>query len=497
MTKLRASDAAFVYAETSDSPMSIASLQILELPADTSVETFVESLKTYIDARKHLVPYLTHKLEWADGVLDHPNWAPDPHFDINWHIYTVPVPAPGDRAALETTVARLHEEPLDRDHPLWDMAVLTGLEGGRIAYYNRLHHACADGVAAQASTQLLMDAEGELLRHKTPLPGSSDRSRSAADHAVSLLTTLAQQAIESLTSAPARAMSLARVVQAVQAPEPGLNQMYAAAPHTSLNKRIDNRRVYATAELPVAAMRNIGRQFGCTVNDVLLAICGDALRRYLARHAELPADTLHAGCPVSLRDARDASSNNQVTMMRVPLATDLADPLARLLAVRAATRQAKTLLAAGADLLPNNVTLPGMGLMLRGAQLGARLTRVADRVAPPFNVVISNVPGPRAPLTSNGARMLTHYPVSIPAEGLGVNITAQSYVDQMYLGITAAMRVLPDADRLRDDLLAAFDALNNAISADVVQLDKPTKAKNSESNQSLNDRADDPSTQVA
>ncbi len=461
--------------------MSIASLQVLELPPDTSADEFVESLRHYIFERRHLVPYLTNRIEWTSGLFDHPNWIADPGFDINQHIYAVAVPAPGDRRAMEQTVARLHERPLDRGRPLWDMAVLTGLEHGRVAYYNRVHHACLDGMAAQASTQLLMDADGQTLHDKSPLPGAGGRSRSWVDHGISLWQDFTRQTVDNIANAPRRAVGFSRLWQELAAPEQG--QANLMSPHTPLNRRIDSRRVYATAELHVPALKQISRHMKCTVNDVFLAICGGALRTYLERHNALPEETLHAGCPVSLRNPRDKTANNQVGMMRVALGSDVADPVARLLTIKAATARAKALTAAGADLLPGNVTLPGIGMILRGAQLVTALARVADSTPPPFNVLISNVPGPRAPLTSNGARLLTHYPMSIPAHGLGVNITVQSYVDTLYVGITAAARVMPDADRLRDDILVAYDALNNALSADVVELSSPADSRNTDINQ--------------
>ncbi len=485
MTKLSATDAGFIYAETGDCPMSIASLQMLELPPNMGVDEFIESLRHYIFARRHLVPYLTNRIEWTSGLFDHPNWVADPGFDINQHIYPVEVPAPGDRRAMEQTVARLHETPLDRSRPLWDMAVLTGLEHGRIAYYNRVHHACLDGMAAQASTHLLMDAAGQTLRNKLPLPGAGGRSRNWLHHGISLWQDLASQTVDNIANAPRRAVGFGQLWQTLASPEAGLAHAHGLSPHTPLNRRIDSRRVYATTELPIPALKQISRQLKCTVNDVFLAICGGALRSYLERHNALPEDTLHAGCPVSLRNPRDQTANNQVGMMRVALGSDIADPVARLLTIKAATARAKALTAAGAACLPANLTLPGMGIFLRGAQMMTGLTRMADRAPPPFNVLISNVPGPREPLTSNGARLLTHYPMSIPTHGLGVNITVQSYVDTLYVGITAAARVMPDADLLRDDIQAAYDALNNALSADVVEFASSPAIQNMDTNQEV------------
>ncbi|MEM9620912.1 MAG: wax ester/triacylglycerol synthase family O-acyltransferase [Pseudomonadota bacterium] len=472
MTKLSATDAGFLYAETATTPMSIASVQLLSLPSEVTHSEFVATLQTFISKRLHLVPYLTSKLQWPGGWLDHPNWVRDANFDITQHIYAIPVAAPGGQRQLEQTVAQLHQEPLPRHRPLWDIVVLTGLADGRIAYYNRVHHACLDGMAAQASTQLLMDSKPtghtDPVPGKSALPATAGPQRSTADHVLSLFESLCLQAVNSFAEAPARMAASQRLWQRAMDPDAELGAFGQRAPATMLNCSIDKGRTYAMGELPLTTMRDLARSTKSTLNDVFVSLCGGALRRYLQRHNQLPEQSLLAACPVSLRKPGDKSTNNQVTMMKVSLDTLTDNPLIRLRNVGQSARTAKQVLADAVDLISADLTAPGLGASMQGAAQLANLMPAAEWVSPSANVVISNVPGPRKVLYSNGARVLSHYPVSIPAQGMAVNITVQSYAQQLFFGITACARAVPDADRLRDDLLAEFSALEAALRADVV-----------------------------
>lgn len=471
MSKLSVTDASFIYAETKACPMSIASLQYLQLPDNVTIDEFVATLKQYILQRSHLVPYLTNRLQHASGALDHPNWVEDDHFDINNHIYTVNIPAPGGFIQVEQAVARLHEKPLPRHRPLWDIAVLTGLANGQVAYYNRAHHACLDGVAAQASYNILMDQAPDGEIPTSGIEAGTRAPRSRTDVLIDLIASMAKQSIDGVTQLPQQVAATSRLLQRSIDPSKGLGTTIAPCPPTILNKTIDQRRVFAAGELPLAGVKNLANHLHCTINDVFLSICGGALRTYLEAHGELPETSLIAGCPVSLRSANDSSTNNQVSMLRTALGTHIEDPVERVGYVAQQTRLAKDTLAEASPLMASDVHLPMMGLAIRGMQTIAGLLKWADHNAPPINVLISNVPGPRMPLYSNGARMLSHYPISIPAHGVGVNITVQSYVDRLFIGITAAAKVAPDADRLRDAIHHSYAALHKAISADIVDLD--------------------------
>jgi len=201
------------------------------------------------------------------------------------------------------------------------------------------------------------------------------------------------------------------------------------------------------------------------VNDVFLAVCGGALRRYLGRLGELPEQSMVAGCPVSLRKPGDTALNTQVSMMMVACATEEPDPVKRLLKTARSSSQAKGVIADMSGSYDTDVSLPGLPAIMTGILKMAESADIAGLSGTPLacNVIVSNVPGPRETLYAVGGRMLTHYPVSIPAHSQAVNITVQSYTDQMYFAITGCAAALPDADTLRDDMLAEFVELKRRL----------------------------------
>lgn len=462
MNKLAGLDAGFLYLETPRSPTHIASVQMLDLDGQDTGE-FVHRVKQQFLRRLDLVPYFTRRLREVPLKLDHPEWESVEHFDINDHIHTVSVPAPGGRAELEAAVAHVHAKPLDRSKPLWDLWIFTDLENDQAALYNRSHHACIDGVSGQLAVFGMMDTEVS-----TPpvanLPEQFDvpfKRMSATDALVgaveNLFTSMIRQSVASL----GRTESVLRLSQRMLDPARGLGPAWRGAPATRFNCAVSGERTYATGEVSLQTVKDIAARSGGTVNDVFLAICGGGLRRYLNRHSELPKETLLAGCPVSLRKPGDTSLNNQVTIMTVPLGTDVADPRDRVRAIARGANSAKSLIADAAEMFEFNPVAPGLPALMSGAISLAERTGLvglpAQRV--PFNVVISNVPGPKQTHYMCGARVLTHYPVSIPAHSQAVNITVQSYDGTLFFAVTGCARALPDAGRLRDDMLASLQRL--------------------------------------
>ena len=460
MYKLSGLDAGFLYNETERCPQHVASVQILELPDGMDEDTFIEDLKAFFLSRLHLVPYLTNKLVETPFLADHPVWVADSDFDIDRHILRIDVPAPGGRAELEAVVAALHEERFDRSRPLWRTVVLCGLEGGRIAYYSGAHHACLDGMAGQAATVTLMDTTPEP-RAIPPAPKGflTSRRPSVTDLLVAAWENVAQFQVRQATGVLDAIETGIRLQRRILDPNTGLGAMADQAPRTRFDASVERARSYAVAEMDLGAVKAAGKAHGAKLNDVFLAICGGALRRYFGRTDELPARSLIAGCPVSLRKPGDASMNNQVTMMQVSLGTDEPDVAQRIAAILRSSATAKEVTADLAGAFESDPAGWGLPLAMRNAASIMEAAGTANAMPPAFNVVVSNVPGPRETLYSNGARMLTHYPVSIPAHGLGVNITVQSYLDKLYIGITACAKALPDAGALRDDLMEEYEAL--------------------------------------
>lgn len=460
MYKLSGLDASFLYNETMRSPQNIASVQLFELPAGKDVDAFIEELRALFVSRMHLVPYLGNRLQHVPYMTDHPIWVRDGDFDVRRHIYAVDLPAPGGLRELEDTVAEIHEQRYDRARPLWRTVVLRGLEGGRIAYYSGVHHACLDGMAGQAATQILMDTTVEPREVPPAPPESAARGpMNPLQLAFGAWENMAKFGVRQASRALDLLDSQVRLGRRLADPSAGLGAMQDPAPATRLNRSIGARRSYAAGELDAATVRAVGSAAGAKLNDVFLAACGGGIRTYLDTTGELPTASLIAGCPVSLRKAGDRSMSNQVTMMQVSLGTDVVEATARLLEVAASSRTAKAVTADLAGFVDCDPVAWGLPVAQQQMASWLEATRAADIGGMPFNVVVSNVPGPRRTLYSNGARMLTHYPVSIPTHGLGVNITVQSYTDKLYFAITACAESCSDARQLRDDILAAFAEL--------------------------------------
>ncbi len=451
MNQLKGLDAGFLYAETNRMPMHIGSVQILEVPSDRR-QLFFTQMKQMVRSRSHLLRYLTHRIENAPLQLDHPSWVPsNPDFDA--HIERIEVRPPGNMLQLERVVAELHARPLDRARPLWKIYYIDGLQSGRSAYFNVVHHACLDGVAGQTAVDVLTDAT-EVCRD--PIPPAAVE---ADDAQRGVLERWRKQSADA-TADTAHALDaftrlLARTVTREPAP--------LFAPATPINRSIGARRDYSVLRVSLPDIKAIGKLNDCSVNDVFLTMCGGALRSYLLRKGALPRASLIAGVPVSLRRPNDPRLNTQVTMMRVALATHIDDPVERLAAVHTSAVDAKPLAQDLNALVPANWRIPGAPWIARSAAQLWEISAAANIVPPLVNLVISNVPGPKTIRYSNGARMLTHFPVSIPAHGTGMNVTVQSYAEHFDIGITACAATVPDLPDFRDDLLRAYIGLRGRV----------------------------------
>jgi diacylglycerol O-acyltransferase len=463
MQKLAAADANFLYSETDKCTSNIGSVQVLELPVDVSPSQFVETLKAYMLERLHLVSYLNQKLSFVPGNWDHPVWVKDQNVDINNHVIELTVAAPGSRLEMEQAIAAIHEVKMDLTRPLWAMYVLTGLADGKVAYYNQAHHAALDGMSGQAATMILMD---ETPDHPpVPVPESVSEHEDAS--AITLIEDSLQNFMRYQLEAGSRALgnfdTSRRLMQRAIDPTKAFGAFGKLAPETPFNNQISEKRSWATSEFELTELKQMGKTVHCTLNHVVMAICAGGLKTYLDRQGKLPSESLIAGCPVSLRKPEDKTMGNKVTMMTVELATQIAHPVERLLAIKESSDTAKEITADMAGAFESNASVPGMPALISAGLTAQESWGMAQWLRGPVNLVISNVPGPRKTLYSNGARMTTHYPVSIPAHGVGLNITVQSYVDHVYLGITACGKALPDAGLLRDDLVAAYKELRDKL----------------------------------
>jgi len=457
--KLGFTDASFLYLERDGAPMNIASVQLFEKPTpDMDMGAFVRRFKRYLAARVQGVEFMTRRLKPTPFELDQPVWVDDDEFNIGRHVFRTRLATPGTERQLAKLVARLHEAPLDRNHPLWEMHVIDGLADGKFALYSKYHHAAVDGVSAQRIMDVLYSDRAD--HDPEPLPRATPDSPNNARLVFDAMLNLALQPFEQLTRAGDRLRALGRVGERFQQATAGAAAQNA--PRTPFNVGVGEYRAIALTSLPLAEMRGVGKRVGASLNDVLLAVCADGLRRYLQRGNALPDSPLIAGIPVSLRQPGDTGFDNKVSLLRASLATDVEDPIERLKTIAQSTREGKELLTDARALLPDDLHVPGMSWLLGNASATARQLGWHNVATPAINVLVSNVPGPRKTKYLLGARMLTHYPISVVTDGNALNVTVQSYDGRIDLGVTACLDAVADVDVLRDDILEGWRTLKRA-----------------------------------
>ena len=452
MNHLSGMDASFLHLESPEMPMHVGSLQILDLPEGYAGD-YYEDVKRYMASRIHLASVFQRKLALMPFDLANPVWVDDEDVDLDYHVRHVMLPRPGTFEQLEKYVARLHSSLLDRSRPLWETYVIEGLANGQVAVYNKAHHAGIDGQAGVAIAKALLADSPNPPPVKPPRPRlrTNQYQLGVAELAAAALSNSLTQAIKLIRSLPEVVEAMAGVLYP-KSEGGGKRKLslpsFQFGPRTQLNVAITNQRSYAARSLALAEVKAMAKRSGTSLNDIVMAICAGALRRYLNDYDVRPDKPLIAGVPVSLREAGNTDANNQVSMMLVSLATDIKDPLERLAAIHASANQGKKLQGSVKGVIPTDFPSLGVPWLMSGlASLYGR-SRLANRIPPIANVAISNVPGPQFPLYFAGARLAHFFPVSIPGHGVALNITVQSYNGLLEVGLTACRRALPDVDDL-------------------------------------------------
>jgi diacylglycerol O-acyltransferase / wax synthase len=460
MKTLSGLDGTFLHLETPETPMHVASLHLFDLPAGYSGD-FHTDIKRHLAARLHLAPIFQRKLAPMPLQFANPVWVHDDHVDIDHHVQRITLAPPGTMTQFDDCAARLHGELLDRHRPLWRVAVIDGLASGQVGYYVKVHHAVLDGQAGVLLAQALFD----LSANPGPMARPGRRPASAnsgmGELAAAALKHDAGQYIKLLRHLPEVVRTLAGLFTGPQQAVP-LSSNFSFGPKTPLNVPITARRGFAGLSVPMDRLKAIAITHEAKLNDVVLALCSGTLRRYLAGHGGMPKKPLIAAMPISLRDAGNTEFSTQATMALVSLHTDIADPLRRLRAIRDGAGAVKALAQRSKAVLPTDFPTIGMPWLMHGlASLYGR-SRLANKVVPLANVVVSNVPGPQVPLYAAGARMATYWPLSIVEHGLGLNITVMSYAGAMGFGFTTAHVAVPDAQELVLALREALEELERA-----------------------------------
>jgi diacylglycerol O-acyltransferase / wax synthase len=469
MQQLTGLDAAFLALETANSTGHVGGVSILD-PRDAPAPLTLARLTEVLNDRLPLVPVLRRKLLNVPLGLDQPYWVDDPNFDIEYHVREIALPRPGSDAQLTEQVARLHARPLDRSRPLWEIYLITGLARRRAAVYTKIHHSAIDGASGAELLTVLLDLTPDGRELPASKPFAPARPPGPAALMALAAGRLAWRPVQTMqiTNELVRVLpTLAPAFNALVGGMLGLNRgdgeviptAPGRAPATPFNRTITSHRRLALRSVDLDKVKTVKNAFGVSVNDVVMAMCAGALRRWLADHEALPESPLIAMIPVSVRDpASKGALGNKVSAMLATLPTNAADPAQRVEIVHAATKTAKAQQAVIPQGLVDQVSDFALPALTARAARVVFATGVLHR-SPPFNLCISNVPGPNVPVYLCGAKLLAHYPVSVITDGQGLNITLVGYLGRLHFGLVSCRELVPDLDVLADYLVEELDVL--------------------------------------
>jgi len=456
-------DATFLYMESATNYGHVGGVQIFR-PADVPPWRTPDQYAAHVEYLYSVAPYTRRRLVDVPFGLDHPYWIEDPAFDPEFHERFIAVPAPGTDRQLEEIVSRIASRPLDRSRPLWEVYLIEGVDQGRkFALYSKTHHCAIDGASATQLAMATMQTTPDLVNHPMPdHPWKPDRVPTTSEMLARGIGATIQRPMKLLGVQRRAGQELARSLR----PRTGqprtrdrvpavLNQLRAQAPRTVFNQHIGPHRRFAFGSTSLTEVRAIKAAYDTTVNDVVLAVCGGMLRSWLNERNLLPAHPLIAMVPVSVRTGeKDESMGNQVSVMAAVLHTDEVDPVKRLTEIHHSMSDQKIVQAA----LPVHAQLELLSylpaaVMLQAMRLTFR-TRLSERLMP-FNLTISNVPGPQFPLYMDGAEQLASFPYSTITDGMALNITVTSYNGHLDWGIVVDREIVPDPWSMFDGIVAA------------------------------------------
>jgi diacylglycerol O-acyltransferase len=484
MQQLTSLDAQFLAIETPRTYGHVGGLAVYDPSTAPGGAVTHQDVCRLVGERLHLLPPFTRKLVEVPLGLDHPYWSEDPDFDLDFHIRDSAVAPPGDDRKLAHTIERIFARPLDRTRPLWELYLIHGLEGGRVALLTKIHHSVVDGVSGNEILSTLLDLSPE--GREVPPPEKARRTERKPNQLEMLargLAGLPRQPLRAVRSIPTvvpnltdfpgvgaipGAPTVSRAVAKAWGLLPGtrdvgvLETTTARPPRTPFNGRISAHRSFAFGSLSLDAVKQLKNELGITVNDVVVALCATAVRDWLLERDALPEDPLVAMVPMSVRtDEQKGTYGNRVSMMIVPIPTNVKDPRERLMTAHETLKNAKQRhRALPADLLTDATSFIPPAVHA----LASRMTMdIGARLAPPLNIVISNVPGPREPLYLAGAQLQAHFPVSVVTDGMGLNMTVMSYRDHVDFGLVGDRNLVGDAWPLMAGLERSLDELCEVI----------------------------------
>lgn len=447
MRPLHPIDFIFLSLEKRQQPMHVGGLFLFQIP-ENAPASFIQNLVADIRNSKSIpIPPFNNKL---NGLF----WDEDEEFDLDHHFRHIALPQPGRILELLTYISQEHSSLIDRAKPLWTCHIIEGIEGNRFAMYFKIHHAMVDGIAGMRLVEKSLSQDPNAKSIVPPWCVEGPRAKRLKEPNVSRFKKIMSGVMGQLESTPRVMYELSQTVMK----DMGRNPDYVSsfqAPSSILNQRVSSSRRFAAQSFEFDRLRHISKSLGVTINDIVLAICSGALREYLLSQDALPKKPLIAMVPASVRDD-DSSMSNRITMILANLGTHKEDPLERLAIVRRSVQNAKEKFKR----MNSNQILNYSAFVYSAAGLNIASGLLPKRQA--FNLVISNVPGPREPLYWNGARLDALYPASIILDGQALNITMTSYLDKLEVGLTACRNALPKMQNLLTHLeeeIQRFEAI--------------------------------------
>lgn len=458
VTPLDPTAAAFLLAESRQQPMHVGGLQLFRPPEDAGADYVRDRFAASL-SRDEIAPLFLRRPHRSLATAGQWVWVTDDQFDCDYHVRHSALPAPGRIRELLDLCSRLHGSRLALERPLWETHIIEGLADGRVATYTKIHHALIDGVSSMRLLQSVLSTDPD--RRDLPPPWGRRAVESVREERPETSLLDASRAFRSALALTAEAAGLPAAL--LRTLSRGLRNETSAvslyAPRTVLNKPITGSRRFAAQSWEIERMRSVGAATATTINDVVLAMCGGAMRRYLLELGALPDTTLVAMVPVGLKAKEVASASpdggNAIGCVMAKLGTDVEDPADRLRGIHASMQSGKAALATMTPAQIMAMSAVGMAPAVLPA-----LLRMHGLARPPFNLIISNVPGPSEPHYFNGALLDGMWPLSIPLHGMALNITCTSYAGSMGFGLTGCRRTVPHLQRLLvhlDDELAALE----------------------------------------
>jgi len=460
-------ESGFLYLEAPETPMHVAGLSLFKFPDRVNRRKFMARLGDGYRSTTELRKPFAHRVSRGMlGRLGPLYWERDPDIDLDYHVRHSALPKPGSYRELFALVSELHSTLLDRSRPLWETHLIEGLEDRQFAIYTKLHHATVDGVGGIRLTEGSCSPDPDAIAELSPLSIEA-HERFKAEHGYARVADLdpSESELQAI-------LEFFRAQFETSAHFLGLIKNYAATwlglggglavpwrhvPHTMINTKVSSARRFVAQSWSIDRVRTVSKAADVTINDVVLAMCSGALRRYLEEQDELPEHSLRALVPVSVRAEDDFDSPVAISYIVADLATRHEDPIDRLETIVKSTRAGKDMLA---ELTPREASL--YAALVQTPMFVASLVGVADRF-PPVSTVISNIPGPREQLYLNGAPLLGAYPLSAVFHGFALNITFVSYHDNLDFGIVACRRTVPRVQRLIDYMDQSLAELEEAV----------------------------------